>query len=555
MVSAFGGSQSQPAPGSIEYARKQWATQRTNRAQDAVSDKLQQRQQQQERGLFSEQSGLWAILPFLGSIVMRALCQAARFSFQQLPDSSRSSSTLSQVMIFKSMATMSNEALSKFPKSSSQSLHTANVARQSLQGTAAILDSACVLWGGLLAAMSKKIESGEMRGILLIKKSRYDETPLKVRSNGDQLGRRKLCSGEVSTHAKIMQTEMSLHMLFCEAGSGRFLLLSGFIPTSLKMLDSTTAEATKAAVLSDHQSVPGLQEFSKSFAWKLQQATVDRYAANLKAERSLLHDDVTWSKFTKACDVHVIASVHTKTTSILDSDVSGLLHTALSQHGAGALQTLRQILSSIFESETFVIYNVPPQGHVRQHREQLHDLYLPVPVTGQLSNVSCRTLLRRYILGSLLNGSLQEAEITHYCPYSCCRDYADTVHKLCTYAVWALLPRKQPKFARNRWTNQEEAVSWSGLLASHHNLHQRLLTKFTGVPQPQPPSINASSSSSGGWDFLTDDPAAEPPQPEAAEAVGDAHARGHEFAGPVPNDFGEEEERQDAEGEVVTVSR
>ena len=207
------------------------------------------------------------------------------------------------------------------------------------------------------------------------------------------------------------------------------------------------------------------------------------HASTLRKTTIAPKNDPSWTKFTKSCDVHIIAQVHLRTSGLLDNDISGLLHTSLAQHGAGALQSLRDILQTIFQSELEVVYDIPPQGRIAAHRQQVHDLFLPLGESSSLEGFSCTTLLRRYILGRMLNGDLEADAITHYCTFGCCKDFDDTMSKMCSYVVWALLPGKLPRFAKSRWNNQDRAANWCGLLTSHHGLLTRILTKFTGVSE------------------------------------------------------------------------
>ena len=443
---------------------------------------------------------------------------------------------------------MSNKALSSFLQKSLQTLSAPNIARMSIQGAAATVDSCSVLWSGFLSSISSMfgVEANQLEPVLFIKKSRYDETPLKVRMQNDVQGQHVSGdTGEVSTHAKVMQTEFSVHILLRQAGSGKHWHIHGYIPTFLKLMDSTTAETTKAAVLMDHMQIPSLMQFSHGFKWKLQLSTVDRYAANLKCERSIMHDDHSWTKFTKSCDIHIIAQVHLRTSGILDHDVSGMLHTSLAQHGAGALQSMRDILQAIFQSELEVIYDIPPQGRIATHRQQVHDLFLPLGEASSLEGFSCTTLLRRYILGTMLNGDLESGIISHYCTFGCCKDYEDTMNKMCSYVVWALLPGKLPRFAKSRWNNQDRAVQWCGLLAAHHGLMTRILTQFTGVTEVHPQSDAKHASlaveDNDNWGFLDSDgggdgdvkvgqPSLTAPAPEIPEVQQQADAFDFDFS-------------------------
>ena len=499
-----------PAPGSIEYARKVLADKRTAEQQQqphhistarAASD---QPQPPHQMDLYSSHSSIWDTLAFTGTLLQQVICQASQHSFAEQTVEDRSNTQAARAYLFKSLASMTNQAvvqvMSQDASSRSEPSLNLKVSSRIAQVASATINASGLLWGGLLKAIGAKIDSGQFSAISVIKAARYDETPLRVRYSDDNRG------SETATHGKVMQSEMSLCILLKHGPSGRFWLVKGYVPCTLKLLDSTTAETTKAAILADRAQVPGLSSFCDRFKFKLQLATVDRFAANKKCERSLLHDaDASWCKLTQFCNMHIVAQVHLKTTEHVSMDITGLVNTALAQHGAGTMHTLRDILRQIFRDDLTVRYDTPPQGRAKLYREQIFDLYLPLPDHVQdLSQVSCRTLIRRCVLGSMLNGSLEQDAITHYCPFGCCDSFENSLDKFSNWVTWCLLPHKAVRFARNRWTGQSESVAWAGLLASCHNLLARVMTKYTGVPGSVPAAVPISSKPGEGWDFLLD---------------------------------------------------
>ena len=285
---------------------------------------------------------------------------------------------------------------------------------------------------------------------------------------------------ETASHGKVVQREFSLHLLVAEllnqpgaALARRFLHLHGCVPTNLMVVDRTTAECTKAVMLAQHQRVSEL----------------DAVASNLKAEKSMLADRFSEAtKYTKTCDVHIAAQVQSQAGNIVSDEISGLLNTALSQQGSGTLLELRGILADILEQELEIVYDQAPAGHELEYRAGVYDLYLPYPQPSR------QVVLRRHVLGHLFNGSLEQKPIQHFCAFNCCSSYEHTVSKMKKYGAWALMPNKCPRLIRAKWTNQEQAVSWAGLLDAHHGLLRRVMVRFgnlrqrvqRAVPEPEP---------------------------------------------------------------------
>ena len=216
----------------------------------------------------------------------------------------------------------------------------------------------------------------------------------------------------------------------------------------------------------------------------------DRHASNAKAERALQHRDLAngyhmWPKFAQKCEVHIISQSSCSATNICTDDISGAISTALSQQGSGVLRTLQALLADVLTEELQVVYDVPPETHQRL-REECYDLYLPLSLDSVEAGAvagGARVVQRRYILSRMLNGDISDDScVWHFCQYNCCLDFDHTVQKMRDFVAWALCPGKTPRFARNRWVNQEPAIEWVGLISSHHSLLSKVMRRWVGRP-------------------------------------------------------------------------
>ena len=216
---------------------------------------------------------------------------------------------------------------------------------------------------------------------------------------------------------------------------------------------------------------------------------VDRHPSNFKAEkvlqyRRLEQDMDPWPKHVHACEIHIAAQSNASATNLMSSDISGMTSLAMSQQTSGALKKLRDVLVDVFRESLQISYEAPPSGAAAAHREAVYELLLPVT---EESPHNQRNALRRYILNHTLNSDIASKDIVHCCGYACCQNEQDTWLKFCNFAVWALIPAKTPKFARNRWLQQVEAVDWCALLGMHHGLLERVLDKWCGGPRTAVP--------------------------------------------------------------------
>lgn len=236
----------------------------------------------------------------------------------------------------------------------------------------------------------------------------------------------------------------------------------------------------------------------------VQTQVVDRFSSNGKAERAIQRQDVSWGKHVQKCEIHIVSQSNSYAMNLLRDDVSGLLSLSLAQQGSGVLKTLRDILASVLDDYTEIYYENPPLGHTK-HREDVFSLYLPIPETVRhVGKSTSQVLQRRYILSCMLNGDLQDTnKVAHYCVYGCCQDAEETRSKMVDFVCWALLPSKTPRFARNRWVNQEASVDWAGLLCAHHDLLSKLLIKWVGAPSSDSSaSPTATATATGHADDL-----------------------------------------------------
>lgn len=359
-------------------------------------------------------------------------------------------------------------------------------AEQAIQSASALYEAGNILWGSLLHTLGKAIDSGKFEPLLLIRKFRYDETPLRNRVNVHDRVTGAVVQ-DVSDHAKLMQTEFGVRILCRNASDGTFWMWSGCLPTLLQALDRTTARCTKKSLTNILEALPALRWLSAKIPYRLHLSTIDRYSANILAEKSLQSDDlgnVSWVRGQTFCDAHRIAQAHSAAAALVPQDTSGMLATALCQRDLGALASLRAILAEVILSKLEIVYDSPPKGRAAQYRQEVFDLLLPLPSDLSRQRKDCKTLVRtkqRFVLGHLLNGDLESLSVVHYCPYGCCRSLSATEKKVKQWLCWAFLPHKMPKYVPSRWTGQEAAVTWCALLMTHHGLFTEVMLKFTGT--------------------------------------------------------------------------
>ena len=232
---------------------------------------------------------------------------------------------------------------------------------------------------------------------------------------------------------------------------------------------------------------------------------VDRHGANARAEKAFqnLRPDRLMVQLT--CDLHKAANAMKHSLKLVDSTVSGVVHTGLATESCGSLAGLRDALISIFKTDLCIIYDNPPRGHVENYHKEMLNLFCPVFGSG---SIAIKNAKRQYVLRRMCNSDLQSDSIIHFCRYGCCESPESTQEIFMTLVTSSLLPSKCGVLSRKSWTNAEKAFSWTGMLSCHWNLLDKILSKFSGKPTanpntPQPPctaeEVEVENQDDDGW--------------------------------------------------------
>lgn len=142
------------------------------------------------------------------------------------------------------------------------------------EASAVAVLSGGICWAGLLQAVYNRIQRNEIKGVLLLQKFRYDETPLRVRLCGadPKQAATGLEGDEVCAQGKVLQVEMTLYLLFKETITGKHFLISGAAPSFLQVMERTTGECTVRALENVRNTVPEVDKVADAFQHRLRVA-------------------------------------------------------------------------------------------------------------------------------------------------------------------------------------------------------------------------------------------------------------------------------------------
>ena len=358
--------------------------------------------------------------------------------------------------------------------------------RSLIQAGSATVESSAFLLGSMLGSLGSK--QSTLEPFVLILKYKYDETPTKVRVatvsasegshamqhvivpksciKGPELQHFLASQGEPAsrsttmqsaTHAKILQTHVSVIALYKVKQQGRFVVVQSALPCSLQSMDRTTGETQRRAVWESISSVPELSRLLAEFPLCIRQSTTDRYTANFRSEAGL----GAWLPGVflchLPCDAHKAATTIKNCLKPVQADVSGVLNTGLMlMSDVAVIKKLRDVFIAVLCAELQVHPNAAPENaaECERYRRECFELFLPTErVPPGQAKLHAK---RRFILRHYFNGNLTHARVQHHCvPGSgCCLGPDERLMSMSHFLAWSLVPHKCPVLSRKNWINQ-----------------------------------------------------------------------------------------------------
>ena len=345
----------------------------------------------------------------------------------------------------------------------------------------AVLLTGGQLWASFLERVRSMINSGVWQPLVIGKRRKYDETPLKVRTQETEPSRTDQGNAsQTGLAAKIMQTEFKLFVLMRRVADNSFAHIEGRVPTCLQVVDSCSAKTVAASQQALEDTVGNLQSVSKLFPLRVTLPCTDKHASNSAAEAVLGSLHPGWVRAHTFCGIHRVSTTTKATCALVEGHVSGAIAIAQALQFAGSTRALRQHLQAII-SERLQVHVGPPQHE--DYRNALYDLLLS-PVSTARSGKQARHLRKRQrmVLRTLLNGDVQlDNVVQHWCAAP--RSRQQVLDDMVRFAIPALVPHVCPTLNRGSFLGHEAAFRWIGLLALMHNLLEPLICRFVGHNQ------------------------------------------------------------------------
>lgn len=438
---------------------------------------------------------------------------------------------------------------------------SANTFSRTLIRTASALRTTSRKLFGNLFAQAKKLLSENHEGVLFLVNFRFDETPSRIKvkdldsaflPTDSQSGAGKSTQASQQL-AKLLQTELSISMLFRETssgggqGQGSHLLLTGYVPTPLQVLDRQTAQNLKQA-LDASMNIPGLEETAAAFSSRAFLFCADEFSANGLTQFGMQATRPGWLRMSTLCDIHKGSTVQGRVFDLTGPAISAVINFALSMQAAGSVGKLQALLSDLL-SARFELQvgdtNTPfLNPNAAAHNKAVLDLYLSVPDHFTLKTadaVSSKARLRytqrqrqRSIIEYFCNGDFRDtSKIIHWAEPGQYSSFDEALQTFLKYMVPALIPCACPIFPRSRWFGADAALDFVGLLCSVHSLFLPLVEAWAGrdiAPQPAPATQSDDDGDDAGWDLAPRKPAPVLPD-QANESAKQGDPEGDEAAG------------------------
>ena len=419
---------------------------------------------------------------------------------------STSSSAYAQKLLHKLRPLMSFTAQAVHGESDiDDNRHTAKTSL--LRAAAAIMDGAKVMCGNFFCVVQDALENGGEL-LLLVKKRRYDETPLRLRAKA----RPEDDDDNKAKPMKVIQSEMSVGVLMkrCE----KFMFVKTVLPRQLHVADAVTAETLRECQ-QRLEDIPELPRLAQKARLKLQLVVTDRAASNIKCESGIQLQDATWTKQHVYCKVHKVAQQQSATSKLCDGHISGLVSLAVGMQMAGSTKKMRKCLMAVLRKRVHVYVGTPPLDPARDEcRKEVYDLCLSRCCTRadraehDAQQANRLRQKQRLVFEHFFHGSDFRQRLIHlYIPRL--RPEEDIFKELEEGLVPYLLPHRCPVFHRSRWTGGDLALDWMLLLSLTFDLMSDVVPMWAGSDTQSGPSpgdaAGAAEADEAGWEALCQD--------------------------------------------------
>eukprot|EP00971_Amphidinium_carterae_P348668 6490620-Amphidinium_carterae.1 len=352
----------------------------------------------------------------------------------------------------------------------------------------------------------------------------YDETPMRasmtlrsrpvtegfVAGSADIGGSSPMCMDapwkDPGIMCKFLQCQEKFAMVVQLQSS--VLTILGEIPVPLQVLERTTGECIMKALVRNSS----VSSFSSFFKTRVRGSCSDKASANARAEELLMAERrQKWHGHRFVCEVHVCSTCMKKSVhEVLPSQISGLLHLALSLRDASALSTFKRALRQVIKSRLQILRGSPP-AKATQFKKLAMETFL---------SEASSSLVQQVMLERLPNGDWSNRScVEFYSGVGSSMSGKEIVEMYVGGLCFALLSHKPRLFPQHRWSGAEVAIDDISKLEIIHGLLSACYPVFLAMLSN--PSLSLSHAQGAVSSQPHDDVAAREPDLVQESALGD----------------------------------
>ena len=447
------------------------------RALEHIDEESQPSDGEESLGEPSSETALLSVLPSpVHQQLLRQLV-AVRQKREGLPETSEDPPNNIASFLIKNSARMMSKTVASLAANTSQKVYAHRVP----QVACAAWQCMSMHWQALTAKVCQMLKHG-YRGLVLARVRKYDESPFLVRVSEDSkevssFSRRSAMSSKSTANqgstAKLVSTKHRLMMLL-QSPSGQHCILQGEAPSRLHLIEAQKASHFKKcqeACLSD-VNLP--DDFAQMFDLCVSLPATDRFTSMVFTEKWLHHECPFWVTSHSFCSIHRMAGSQGHMCSLVPNDVTGMLSAALATQKAGSSSFMKDCLFDILCERVEIVHG---EATCEEHRNSLYNLFLPLEGDDLRRHEKQRLMLAKY-----LNGNVQDRGRIIHMSTDTSLTRESLLEDMRQHLVPALLPQGTPPFYnRSKWLGAERAITWHGVLATHHDLHRLLFARWAGM--------------------------------------------------------------------------
>ena len=342
------------------------------------------------------------------------------------------------------------------------------------------------IFDDLIAYVSALVSARLLRPVMMLHRTCYDETPIRLRVN--------FTSGADSQLGKVFVLQSSFAMLLAvprghqdlperDAGDGlpdasNMLVLQGEFTPKVRATSGATGEHVAAVAEAAWQpSKRAMQVFANGGVC-LKLVETDEYPGNTRAERLLKerHEDA-YEVLHLMCAAHKVHASATRSFALVTHFMKGLSRTLLVLQQPGMMGRFKKWMRTFIRGHVrFDVVLAEYTPDTRRFKETLLKYFSPASPK--------KRALFQHLVTNLLNTDIREVGVLRHCCQggACCQDQAHFMMKL-EHALLKLASKWKPRpLNRGNWMQWDQSLLFPTIFCGVHGLLPLFINDMCVIP-------------------------------------------------------------------------